>query len=224
MTRMPTRNPTRTPSVVPTGLCLALAMAIAIPSARAGEAAASERDREIALALEAAPAALAAKSGVYVHGPDGYVKARDSQNGFVCLVDHRIPNAVEPQCLDAEGVKTFLPKYQLVAALRAKGKPEPEIRQAVKAAFSSGRLKAPKRPGIIYMLSSHNVVTIDEVKGVAVPFPGHLMFYAPNMTSADVGSDGAPTSPVFIVDEKTPHALMIVPVAAGGAGHSHPGH
>jgi len=34
-----------------------------------------------------------------------------------------------------------------------------------------------------------------------------------------VGSDGSPTSPVFVVDEKTPHALMTVPVGAG-AGHA----
>ena len=209
-----------------------MVLAAAAPSARAQEGkpnavAPGARDQEIALALEAAPAAVAAKASVYVHDKDGYVKARDGQNGFVCLVDHRIPNAVEPQCLDAEGVKTFLPKYLLVASLRAKGKAEPEIRQAVKAAFASGKLKAPKRPGIIYMLSPHNVVTIDELKGVAVPFPGHLMFYAPNMTSADVGSDGTPASPVFVVDEKTPHALMIVPVPAGGpggTGHVHPSH
>jgi hypothetical protein len=143
--------------------------------------------------------------------------------GFVCVVDHRIPNAVEPQCMDEEGVRTFLPKFLLVASLRAQGKSEPEIRQAVKAAFTSGKLKAPRRPGIIYMLSPNNVVTIDEEKGIAVPFQPHLMFYAPNMTSSDVGSDGAPTSPVFVVDEKTPHALMIVPVPVGAtaAGHTH---
>ena len=150
--------------------------------------------REIALALEAAPAAVSAKAGDYVHDKDGYTKARASQNGCVCLVDHRIPNAVEPQCMDAEGVKTFLPKYLLVASLRAKASRAGDS-PGVKAAFASGKLKAPKRPGIIYMLSPHNVVTIDEVKGVAVPFPGHLMFYAPNMTSADVGSDGTPASP-----------------------------
>jgi hypothetical protein len=128
--------------------------------------------------------------------------------------------------MDDEGVKTFLPKYILVASLRARGKSEPEIRQAVKAAFSSGKLKAPRRPGIIYMLSPHNIVTIDAEKGIAVPFPGHLMFYAPNLTSADIGSDGTPASPVFVVDEKTPHALMIVPVpvGGGGAGHAHPAH
>jgi hypothetical protein len=41
------------------------------------------------------------------------------------------------------------------------------------------------------------------------------------MASSDVGSDGTPASPVFIVDEKTPHALMIVPVPPGGGGHAH---
>jgi hypothetical protein len=185
------------------------------------DSATSERDKEIALALEAAPPSVTAKAGVYVHDKTGYVKARDSQNGFVCLVDHRIPHAVEPQCMDAEGVQTFFPKFQLVAALRAKGTAEAAIRDAVKAGFKSGSLKAPTRPGVIYMMSPHNVVTIDEVKGVAAPFPPHLMFYAPNLTSADLGSDGTPSSPLFVVDEKTPHALMIVPVPTGGGGHAH---
>jgi hypothetical protein len=183
----------------------------------------SDRDKEIALALEAGPATVTAKAGVWVHDKTGYVQARESQNGFVCVVDHRIPQAVEPQCLDAEGVKTFLPKLQLVASLRAKGTAEPDIRKAVKTAFANGTLKAPSRPGVIYMLSPHNVVTIDEVKGIAAPFPGHLMFYAPNLTSADLGSDGTPASPLFVVDEGTPHALMIVPVPAGGMGHDHHG-
>ena len=181
-----------------------------------------DRDHEIALALEAGPPSVTAKAGVWVHDKTGYIKARESQNGFVCIVDHRIPSAVEPQCMDAEGVKTFFPKYQLVASMRAKGKPEAEIRKAVKAAFADGTLKAPARPGVIYMMSPHNVVTIDDEKGIAAPFPGHLMFYAPNMSSADLGSDGAPTSPLFVVDEKTPHALMIVAVPIGAAGgHSH---
>jgi hypothetical protein len=183
---------------------------------------ADDKATETALALEAGPASVTAKAGVWVHDKTGYVKARESENGFVCVVDHRIPTAVEPQCMDAEGVKTFFPKYQLVASLRAKGKPEPEIRKAVKAAFANGTLKAPARPGVIYMLSSHNVVTIDEEKGIAAPFPGHLMFYAPNLTSADLGSDGTPASPLFVVDEKTPHALMIVAVPTGPtAAHVH---
>jgi len=193
-----------------------IALALLISSSAYAD---SERDKEIALALEAAPATVTAKAGVWVHDKTGYVQARESHNGFVCVVDHRIPQATEPQCMDAEGVKTFFPKYQLVAQLRAKKTPEADIRKAVKAAFANGTLKAPSRPGIIYMMSPHNVVTIDEEKGIAQPFPGHLMFYAPNLTSADLGSDGTPASPLFVVDEKTPHALMIVPVGAGGEHH-----
>src|SRR5262249_21300550 len=117
------------------------------------------------------------------------------------------------------GVKTFLPRILMVGELRAKGKPEPEIRAAVKKGFSEGKFKAPKRPGVDYMLSTHNVVTIDEEKGVAVPFPPHLLFYAPGMTNADIGSDGSPQSSVFVVDEKSPHALMIVPMGPGDHQH-----
>ena len=200
-----------------------LGLALALCATTAGaDTPPSDRDKEMALALEAAPATVTAKAGVWVHDKTGYVKARDSQNGFVCVVDHRIPAASEPQCLDAEGVKTFFPKYQLVASLRAKGKSEVDIRNAVKAGFKAGTLKAPSRPGVIYMMSPRNIVTIDEVKGVVAPFPGHLMFYAPNLTSADLGSDGSPTGPLFVVDEKTPHALMIVSVPTGAAaGHAH---
>jgi hypothetical protein len=190
------------------------------------KSASSPRDEEIALAISAAPPAVASKAGVYVLDKGGYVEARKSQNGFVCIVEHRIVKAVEPQCLDAEGVKTFLPRILMVGEMRAHGKPEIEIRDAVKKGFADGRFKAPKRPGIDYMLSTKNVVTIDEEKGIAVPFPPHLMFYAPGMTNADVGSDGTPGSSVFVVDEKSPHALMIVPVPTGGAGagHSHSAH
>ncbi|MBS2024334.1 MAG: hypothetical protein JST92_18180 [Deltaproteobacteria bacterium] len=125
-------------------LALSLAASLALAHAAAADSAVpSPRDQEIALALEAAPPAVAAKAGVYVHDKTGYVKARDSQNGFVCVVDHRIPAASEPQCMDEEGVKTFLPKYLLAASLRASGKSEPQIREAIAEAFKSGALKAP---------------------------------------------------------------------------------
>jgi hypothetical protein len=170
---------------------------------------AAEHESEIALALEAAPPSVQKGAGVWVHGKSGYIKVRESQNGFVCVADHRIPAAVEPQCMDGEGVRTFFPKMQLVASLRAQGKSEPEITQAIKEAFASGKLIAPKRAGVIYMLSPHNVVTIDEDKGIVRAVPPHLMFYAPGLTAADVGG-GSPDSPIIVADEGSPHALMIV--------------
>ncbi|HEY2749175.1 MAG TPA: hypothetical protein VGL86_31365 [Polyangia bacterium] len=205
---------------------IAIAALVLSSSFAARADAGGDREQQIALAISAAPKSVAAKAGVYVLDKSGYVKVRESQNGFVCIVEHRVPSAVEPQCLDAEGVRTFLPRILMVGAMRAGGRPEAEIRQAVRKGFAEGKFAAPKRPGVDYMLSTHNVVTVDEDKGIAVPFPPHLMFYAPGMTNADVGSDGTPGSALFVVDEKSPHALMIVPVATDGAAaaHTHAAH
>ena len=71
------------------------------------------------------------------------------------------------------------------------------------------------------MLSTRNVVAVDDEKGIALPYPPHVMFYAPYLTNADIGSDGNPVGPAFIPNEGTPHALIIVPV---GGNHSETGH
>ena len=63
---------------------------------------------------------MAEGAGVYVLEKAGYVKARESKNGFVCVVDHRIPIAVEPQCLDTRRPR-ILPML-MMASLRAQGK------------------------------------------------------------------------------------------------------
>jgi hypothetical protein len=77
--------------------------------------------------------------------------------------------------------------------------------------FAKGVLQPPTRPGVDYMLSTENVVPDD--KGVLAPFPPHVMFYAPYLTNADLGSDGqAGGGPAFVAGEGTPYALIIVPV------------
>lgn len=174
-----------------------------------------DRDKEIALALSACPATVASKAAVYVLEKSGYVKVRDSQNGFTAIVFWQ-PGPNGPQCMDAEGTRTILPRYLKVAELRAQGKSREEIDRFVADAYAKGIFQAPNKPGIDYMLSTENTVRDD--KGNPVPFPPHLMFYAPYMTNADIGSDGKPTSQVFIGGEGTPQALIIVPLGAH-AGH-----
>jgi len=178
-----------------------------------------EREREIALALSACPAAVASKAAVYVLERSGYVKVRDSENGFTAIVQHSLPNSNEPQCMDAEGTRTFLPRILKVAELRAQGKSREEIDRLVAGAFAKGLFQPPARPGIDYMLSTENTALDD--KGNLVPFPPHLMFYAPYLTNADIGSDGKSTSPAFVVGEGTPHAVMIVPLKAHNAATGH---
>jgi hypothetical protein len=152
----------------------------------------------------------------------GYVKVRDSQNGFTAIVQHSQPTSQEPQCIDAEGTRTILPRYLKVAEWRAQEKSPEEIRQLVADAFAKGVFQPPARPGVDYMLSTENLTPNE--KGVVAPFPPHLMFYGPFLTNGDLGSDGNFGGPAFVAGEGTPSALIIVPVAAhGGANHASDG-
>lgn len=179
-----------------------------------------DRREEIALALSSCPAAVADGAAVYVLEKAGYVKVRESKNGFTAIVQHALPNSQDPQCMDAEGTRTFLPRYLKVAELRAEGKSPDEIRRFVADAFAKGIFRAPTRPGIDYMLSKQNLTP--NAKGGVVPFPPHLMFYAPYLTNADIGLDGSvgpdgnPTGLAFVAGEGTPHALIIVPIGSHG--------
>ena len=190
-----------------------------------------DRQREIALALSACPAFVADKAAVYVLEKSGYVKVRDSQNGFTSIVQHSVPTAQEPRCMDAEGTRTHLPRILKVAELRVQGKSRDEIQRVVADAFAKGIFQPPGRPGVDYMLSTENRVPNQE--GVVGPYPPHVMFYAPYLTNADLGvdrnklgPDGNPSGPAFVAGEGTPHALIIVPLGAptgpgGGAVHDH---
>jgi len=179
-----------------------------------------DHQKEIALALSACPPSVASKAAVYVLGKSGYIKVRDSQNGFTAIVQHSLPTSQEPRCMDAEGTRTHLPRVLKVAELRAQGKSREEIKRFVADAFAKGVFQPPARLGVDYMLSTQNVVPIDEDKGIVAPYPPHVMFYGPYLTNADLGSDGNPAGPAFVVGEGTPHALIIVPVGS----HTHPGH
>ena len=184
-----------------------------------------DREREIALALSSCPASVASKAAVYVLEKSGYVKVRESQNGFTAIVQHALPTSQDPQCMDAEGTRTFLPRYLRVAELRAEGKSAEEIRRFVADAFAKGVFQAPTRPGVDYMLSKENLTP--NAKGGVVPFPPHVMFYAPYLSNADLGldstlgPDGNPVGPAFVAAEGSPQALIIVPVSMhNAAAHS----
>jgi hypothetical protein len=113
---------------------------------------------------------------------------------------------VEPECYDAEGSATTLKVTRFIEAQRAKGVSEEEIEKQVAAGYKSGRFKAPRRPGIVYMLSPYNRVFDPNTKKI-VRFPGHLMFYAPYLTAKDVGTgDGAP----YLTAPGEPDNLMVV--------------
>lgn len=150
------------------------------------------RDQQITLAESAAPAEVSSKATVYVLGPKGYEKAREGTNGFSCLVTRHFvklaETTIEPQCFDAEGSRTLLLVYMHGEELRTSGKSEAEIKADVASGYKEGRYQYPSKPGFLYMMSSENRLSAitDQSTGI---FPPHLMFYAPNMTTQDIGLD-----------------------------------
>jgi hypothetical protein len=207
---------------ISTALLIVGAFAAAQPSwaAAAATPPLMDRQKEIALALSACPASIAEKAAVYVLESSGYVKVRDSQNGFTALVQHSLPTSQEPQCMDAEGARSLLQRMLKVAELRAQGKSPEEIKRIVADLLAKGVLQPPSRPGIDYMLSTENLVP-DE-KGVVDRFPAHVMFFGTHLKNADLGSGGQGSgSPLFVAGEDSPFALIIVPIAShGGSSHT----
>src|ERR1700677_3558731 len=152
------------------------------------------RERQIALAESAAPAEVSSKATVYILGPKGDEKVREGTNGFSCFVGRHFvkptDTSVEPAGFDADGSRTILLVYLRQEELRSSGKSEPEIKADVGTGYKEGRLKYPSKPGFLYMMSSEN--RLPSSNGATASFPPHLMFYAPNMTTKDIGFESQP--------------------------------
>src|ERR1700723_4668050 len=152
------------------------------------------RERQIALAESAAPAEVSSKAAVYILGLKGDEKVREGTNGFSCFVGRHFvkptETTVEPACFDAEGSRTILLVYLRQEELGPRGKQEAEIKADVANGYKEGRLKYPSNPGFLYMMSSEN--RLPSINGATASFPPHLMFYAPNMTTKDIGFESQP--------------------------------
>jgi hypothetical protein len=173
---------------------------------------------QIQLALSAAPPAVSQHATVYVLSRTGYVKAREGNNGFTCLVEREYPTSMEPECFDRETSNTTLRARMYLEAERAKGRSDEQIQKEIEAGYKSGRFKASRKPGIIYMLSDSNYV-FDPSQKKIIHFPGHLMFPAPYITAKDLGSEAGNGVP-YIVAPGTAQALIIVVPAGHGSSNT----
>jgi len=145
-------------------------------------------DEEMRIALSAAPEHLRDGAGVYALTKDGFKQVRASQNGFTCVVNRDHPLNRKPVCYDAEGAATILPTVLFVGEQLVHGVQMDEIDRQVVARFASGEFRSPRRPGIAYMLTNEIRVYDASTKSFS-SFPPHLMFYAPNLTNADIGAN-----------------------------------
>src|ERR1700691_2600146 len=160
--------------------------------------ASTPRERQIELALSAAPTEVSSKATVYVLGLKGYDKVREGTNGFSCLIERSFKGTTQtssaPACFDAEGSGSIMVAYLRREELRAEGKSEAEIKDDIAKGYEDGRFKVPG-PGFLYMMSNENFV-YNNVSGKSGFVAPHLMFYAPNKTANDVGYDSV--SPTMV--------------------------
>jgi hypothetical protein len=191
--------------------------------------ASTPRERQIELALSAAPTEVSSKAAVYILGPKGYEKVREGTNGFSCLIERSFKGTTQtssaPACFDAEGSGSILLAYLRREELRAQGKSEEEVKEDIAQGYKNGRFKVPG-PGFLYMMSSENYV-YNNVSGKSGFVPPHLMFYAPNKTAQDVGYESvSPTMVPHLTGSGIgPENLLVVaaekPSQGDSAGESH---
>lgn len=169
-------------------------------------------DRETAMALSAAPAALRDGAGVYRLGAAGYERVRPSTNGFNCLVGRDPNQGLAPVCYDREGSDTVMAAQLLRGTLLRRGIDEAKIAADIKARFADGRLIAPRRAGVAYMLS-HDFSEYDAKLGRrACVYPPHIMIYAPYRKNADIGGVRGSMTTAWILHEGEADAFIIVPM------------
>jgi len=118
-----------------------------------------------------------------------------------------------PECFNAEGTRTIVPVSFDVARLRAEGKLTPEqLKEEISRRFRDGTYRSPERPGISYMLSPvQRLYGGPSSKAVRLVNMPHYMFYAPNLTSKELG--GGPVMGLYpYLVNPGPHAYLIVNV------------
>ncbi len=179
--------------------------------------------QEVALALSAGPSTIRAGAGVYALEQQGYVQVRTSTNGFTCIVNRDHPLNVKPTCYDAEGSATIVPVDLEFGKLLMQGTPVAEIKHTIMEGFRSGLYRSPRRPGVAYMLSDQNL-NYNAATGHVDRFPPHVMFYAPNLTNKDIGSDGTFSPGMPSIAYQGPQGFMIVVMPTNAPMPAHHAH
>src|SRR5215831_3044519 len=168
------------------------------------------RDLEIQLALSALPPHLRDDATVYVLNPaKGFEVARKGTNGFHAFVARTGDDTFRgswplttyrddilyPISFDEAGTKAQMRVFFDAAEMQAKGTPPEELKRIIQERYRTHYYKAPERAGVSYMLAPilRTYVNPDATEDVATANIPHVMYYAPNVSNAEVGA-ATPTS------------------------------
>jgi hypothetical protein len=174
------------------------------------------RDLEMQLALSALPPHLRDNATVYVLNPaKGFEVGRRGTNGFHAFVARtgddtfRGPwpltryrdDILYPIGFDEAGAKAQMRIFFDAAELQAKGTPPAELKRVMQQRLKAGFYPAPARAGVAYMLSPvlRTYVNPDGTDSVLTANVPHVMYYAPNVSSEDIGGAQPGSSYPFLI-------------------------
>ena len=168
-----------------------------------------EQSREVEMALSSAPEDLRSGAGVYALQRNGFVKVRDSRNGFHCVVERRSGH-IAPKCYDAEGSTSTLRASLKRGELLTRGIDPVEVEKRIDEEYRAGRLHAPRKAGIVYMLATDD--DYQDRAGKTHHLGAHVMVYAPFLKNSDIGvlaEQKWSPSHVWVQYEGRPDAYLI---------------
>jgi hypothetical protein len=185
-------------------------------------------EKEMELALKAAPVHLRKEATVYLFGKRGYEKARTGTSGFNCMVNRDGiqdgDDSLHPTCWDPEGSRTILPVMLRVGELLAQNKSAAEIKRDIDQGFAQGLFHSPGKAGIAYMLAGDVKFDLKSGQLSTTVFPPHYMIYAPGVSNADIGISKEATTPglpfVYSGYSGGSRTGYIIVMAADAAGHT----
>ena len=181
------------------------------------------RDLEIQLALSALPRHLRDNATVYILNPaKGFEVARKGTGDFHTFVARTGDDAFRgswplteyrndilyPVAFDRVGSRAQMQVFFDAAEMQARGTPPGELKRIIQKRYKSGSYTAPDRPGISYMLSPVlRTYTNDTDRVLTINYP-HVMYYAPHVSSADIGAGKLGGTDPFVILHG-PHGYMV---------------
>lgn len=144
------------------------------------------RADEIRFAKSAAPAEISKDAKVYALENGHYVVAEQGTSGVVCMILRSSAEAFEPQCGDAEADATVLAIFRFQTEQRIAGRTEGQIKAEIDSGMASGRFRSPRRPALVYMESSAQLLP-DATGKVLSKFMPHLMVFYPFLKNSAMG-------------------------------------
>jgi hypothetical protein len=137
-----------------------------------------------------------------------YLVAEQGTGAVACMVIRSTATSFEPQCGDMEADETVLAIERFRTEQRIAGKTPDGIKAEIDDCLASGRFRSPKRPALVYMLSSSQVLV--DAKGKANRFMPHLMIFYPFMKNSTMGLTTSTSMDIpGVVQEGTPMSALI---------------